>query len=40
MGTDSRPLVHVGDEACRLLDWGGKVPEHAAPVDQSMGGTR
>ena len=30
----------VGDEACRLLDWGGKVPEHAAPVDQSMGGTR
>lgn len=30
----------VGDEACRLLDRGGKVPEHGAPVDQSMGGTR
>jgi hypothetical protein len=30
----------MGDEACRLLDRGGKVPQHAAPVDQSMGGTR
>ncbi|HEY9378438.1 MAG TPA: cupin domain-containing protein [Jiangellaceae bacterium] len=30
----------VGDEVCRLLGWGGKVPQHAPPVDQSMGGTR
>jgi hypothetical protein len=30
----------VGDEACRLLDWGGKVPEHASAVDQTVGGTR
>ena len=30
----------MGDDPCRLLDRGGKVPEHAAPVDQSMGGGR
>ena len=30
----------VGDDPCRLLDWGGKVREYARPVDQTAGGTR
>ena len=30
----------VGTDPCRLLDWGGKVPEHAPPVDHTIGGTR
>jgi hypothetical protein len=30
----------VGDDPCRLLDWGGKVPDHAPPVQQTIGGTR
>ena len=29
----------VGDDSCRLLDWGGKVRESARPVDRSIGGT-
>ena len=30
----------VGDDPCRLLDWGGKVREYAAPVDRTAGGSR
>jgi hypothetical protein len=31
----------VGDDACTLLDWGGKVKEeYASPVDSGVGGAR
>lgn len=30
----------VGDDACTLLDWGGKAREYAHPVDQTAGGAR
>ena len=30
----------VGDDLCRLLDWGGKVREYARPADRTAGGAR
>jgi hypothetical protein len=30
----------VGDDACTILDWGGKARDYAQPAAQTMGGAR